>query len=96
MTIVDRDAVLNVARLASLSLREDEVEPLANDLAAIVRYVEQLGELDLGGVPPTLQVGEGAGLREDEPRAGLSHEEALAAAPRVEGGGFSVPTFVEP
>jgi aspartyl-tRNA(Asn)/glutamyl-tRNA(Gln) amidotransferase subunit C len=95
MSTASRDTVLHVARLASLSLAEEEVDPLARDLAAIVGYVEQLGELDLAGVPPTLQVGEGSGLREDEPRAGLSHDDALAAAPRAEGGGFSVPTFVE-
>ena len=95
MSTVTRDTVLHVARLASLSLAEEEVDPLARDLAAIVSYVEQLGELDLEAVPPTRQVGEGSGLREDEPVPGLSHEDALAAAPRTEGGGFSVPTFVE-
>ncbi|HZU83011.1 MAG TPA: Asp-tRNA(Asn)/Glu-tRNA(Gln) amidotransferase subunit GatC [Polyangiaceae bacterium] len=33
--------------------------------------------------------------RADEPRPGLTHEEALAQAPRVEQDGFAVPTFVE-
>jgi aspartyl-tRNA(Asn)/glutamyl-tRNA(Gln) amidotransferase subunit C len=89
--------VRHVAKLASLSLTEAEEEKLAGELDAIVRYVEQLGTLDTAGVEPTTSVASGgvAGLREDEPRAGLSREEALDQAPRVENDGFAVPTFVE-
>ena len=36
------------------------------------------------------------GLRPDEARPGLSHEEAMAQAPRASQGGFAVPPFVEP
>jgi aspartyl-tRNA(Asn)/glutamyl-tRNA(Gln) amidotransferase subunit C len=36
------------------------------------------------------------GVRPDEARPGLSHEEAMAQAPRASQGGFAVPPFVEP
>jgi aspartyl-tRNA(Asn)/glutamyl-tRNA(Gln) amidotransferase subunit C len=93
---IDRDVVLHVASLASLSLSEGEVERFAAELGKIVAHVEQLDALDTGGVAATahLQL-QGTPLREDEVRPGLSHEDALAQAPRVDAEGFAVPAFVE-
>jgi len=87
-----RETVLHVAALASLSLDDDEVTALATDLAAIVQYVEQLSAVDTEGlargpITPT------ASLRPDEPQPGLTHDDALAQAPRAVDGGFAVPPF---
>ncbi|MDP9152157.1 MAG: Asp-tRNA(Asn)/Glu-tRNA(Gln) amidotransferase subunit GatC [Myxococcota bacterium] len=93
---VDRQLVVRVANLASLSLSDAEVERFASELARIVEHVEKLDELDTRDVPATAHVQlDRLPLREDEPLPGLSHEEALAQAPTVEGGGFAVATFVE-
>ena len=43
---VSKKDVEYVAELARLSFEEDEKEGLANDLNAILGYVEKLGELD--------------------------------------------------
>ena len=88
--------VQHVARLASLSLSEPEAARFAKDLASIVAYVAQLDELDTRDVPPTAHVQlDRTPWREDEPAPCLSHEDALAQAPRVEEEGFAVPAFVE-
>jgi aspartyl-tRNA(Asn)/glutamyl-tRNA(Gln) amidotransferase subunit C len=88
--------VQHVAKLASLSLSEAEAQRFADELAAIVRYVAQLDELDTRDVPPTAHVAlDRMPLRADEPRPCLSHEDALAQAPSVDAGSFAVPTFVE-
>jgi aspartyl-tRNA(Asn)/glutamyl-tRNA(Gln) amidotransferase subunit C len=93
---VDRALVLRVARLASLSLSDEETDRFAAELARIVGYVEQLQQLDTRDVPPTAHVHlERAPWRDDEPKPGLSRDEVLAQAPRVEHEGFAVPTFVE-
>jgi aspartyl-tRNA(Asn)/glutamyl-tRNA(Gln) amidotransferase subunit C len=93
---VDRALVLHVAKLASLSLSGPEVETLAHELAGIVGYVELLDQLDTRDVPPTAHMQlDRLPLRDDEPQPCLSHDEALAQAPRVERGGFAVPTFIE-
>ncbi len=44
-----------------------------------------------GGAAPAKE----SGLRDDEVRPGLSHEEALDQAPRAAGGGFAVPRFLD-
>ncbi len=95
--MIDRDEVLHVARLARLKLGEDEIEPLARELSAILDHVAHIGELDLEGVAPTSHVVADAmptypALRADEPRESLPREVALAQAPAVSGEGFSVPS----
>lgn len=94
---IDRARVLHVAKLAALSLSDAEADALAGDLAKIVAHVEELGALDTSDVPPTASVHapRGDGWRADEMREGLSHDDALAAAPRADHDGFAVPTFVE-
>src|SRR5271157_5348312 len=80
--VIDRDEVLHVARLARLELGEEELEPMARELSAVLDHIATIGELDLDDVPPTSHVVEmTGGLRPDEPRACLPREVALAQAP---------------
>jgi aspartyl-tRNA(Asn)/glutamyl-tRNA(Gln) amidotransferase subunit C len=93
---IDRALVLQVAKLASLSLSGPEADGFAQELARIMGHVELLDQLDTSGVEPTAHVQlDRLPWREDEPKPGLSHHDALAQAPRVERGGFAVPTFIE-
>ena len=91
--MIDREEVLHVARLARLALEEDELEPMARELSAVLDHIAKIGELDLGDVPPTSHVVELTGrLRPDEPRPCLPREIVLAQAPAVSGEGFLVPS----
>jgi aspartyl-tRNA(Asn)/glutamyl-tRNA(Gln) amidotransferase subunit C len=93
---IDGKLVRHVAMLASLSLSDAEAVRFAGELAKIVEYVAQLDALDTSGVTPTAHVQlDRMPLRADEPTPCLTHEEALAQAPRVEGEGFAVPAFVD-
>ena len=91
--MIDREQVLHVARLARLELDDEEVSRMVGELSDVLDHIERIGELDLEGVAPTSHVVEVANaLREDEPRASLPPEVALAAAPEVVAEGFSVPS----
>jgi aspartyl-tRNA(Asn)/glutamyl-tRNA(Gln) amidotransferase subunit C len=91
--VVDREEVLHVARLARLALSEDELEPMARELSAVLNHIAKIGELDLVDVPPTTHVVEVTGrLRPDEPRASLPREVVFEQAPAVSGDGFLVPS----
>jgi aspartyl-tRNA(Asn)/glutamyl-tRNA(Gln) amidotransferase subunit C len=91
--VIERDEVLHVARLARLALGEEEVEPMARELSAVLDHVAKIGELDLDDVPATSHVVEvTGGLRPDEPRPCLPRELALSQAPAVSDGGFLVPS----
>jgi len=91
--MIDREEVLHVARLARLKLSDEEVEPMARELSAVLDHVAKISELDLDSVEPTTHVAEVTGrLRPDEPRSSLPREVVLSQAPAVSGEGFLVPS----
>jgi aspartyl-tRNA(Asn)/glutamyl-tRNA(Gln) amidotransferase subunit C len=93
------EEVRRVAELASLALRDDEVERMAKDLDNILSHIDKLNELDTTGVEPMAQVlfdsEETATLREDRERPSLTNAEALANAPVSGSGYFKVPRVIE-
>jgi aspartyl-tRNA(Asn)/glutamyl-tRNA(Gln) amidotransferase subunit C len=91
--VIDRDEVLHVARLARLALGEDELEPMARELSAVLDHIAKIAELDLEGVAPSTHVVEvTGGLRPDVPRPSLERGVVLEQAPAVSGEGFLVPS----
>lgn len=56
MTKLSREDVLKLAQLARLGLTEEEVAEFADELSAILQYVEQLSGVDVDGLEPTSQV----------------------------------------
>jgi aspartyl-tRNA(Asn)/glutamyl-tRNA(Gln) amidotransferase subunit C len=91
--VIGREEVLHVAQLARLALAEEEIEPMARELSAVLDHVARIGELDLDGVAPTSHVVDLTGaLRADEPWPCLPREVALAQAPAVSDDGFQVPS----
>ncbi len=88
--------VEHVARLARLALSPEELERFRHQLGVILEHAERVREVAAEDVPPTAQPVPRANVfRPDEPRPGLSHEEALAGAPEVQDGRFKVPRIVE-
>ena len=90
--MIPREEVAHVARLARLHFDDDELIRLQGELSTIIDYVQQIGQLDLAGVPPTAHaVAVQNVFRPDVPRPSLSQDQALANAPAVEAGHFAVP-----
>lgn len=86
MADLSRDDVLKLARLARLSLTDDEVNEFTAELAEILKYVEQLDSVDTEGLLPTSQV---TGLvnvtRPDEIRSyGYEPRDLLKNVPQTE------------
>ena len=78
-----REDILHLAKLSNLTLDDQEVEGLRQDLDNIVGYISQLDELDTENIEPTYQVFEMENVwREDEilPQD-ASREELIALAP---------------
>lgn len=88
--------VERVAGLARLELSREEKKKFARQLNEILLYMEKLDELDTDKAEPLTQVLPlGNVLRKDEPRSGLSQEEALKNAPEKKDGLFKVPPVIE-
>lgn len=96
MPLIDRAQVLHVAKLARLTLADDEVPVITAQLERILEHIGQLSEVDTEGVEPTAHVGvDRLPLREDLVAPSLDRAAVLAAAPDTAGHGFVVPAFVE-
>jgi aspartyl-tRNA(Asn)/glutamyl-tRNA(Gln) amidotransferase subunit C len=77
-----RADVDRIATLARLELSETEKDLFVHQLSHVLEYAEQIQQIDTTGVPPTSHVlSSRAVTRDDEPRPGLSVEDALANAP---------------
>ena len=87
--------VQHIAKLAKLSFSAEELQKMANELDAIVGYMEQLKELNIEGVPPTSHVLDLSNVfREDEVQPALPVEEVLRNAPVRKQSYFSVPKVI--
>ncbi|HEX2503029.1 MAG TPA: Asp-tRNA(Asn)/Glu-tRNA(Gln) amidotransferase subunit GatC [Miltoncostaeaceae bacterium] len=92
--MIDDATVRHVARLARLHLEPQEEDRMRVELSGILDHVERIQSLDLDDVPPTTHVIERQNvMRDDEPRPGLSQEEALREAPEVVEDKFAVVRF---
>jgi aspartyl-tRNA(Asn)/glutamyl-tRNA(Gln) amidotransferase subunit C len=92
-SMIDREQVLHVAKLARLRLSDEEVERMASELSGILEHVERISELDLDGVDPTSHVIALENVfRPDEPRPSWSRDEVLEPAPDPASGAFRVPS----
>ena len=93
--MLSRADVEKVASLARLQLSETELETMTGQLAGIVRYVDQLAEVNTDGVEPMAHAIEVTNVfAEDVVEPSLPREEALANAPRHNGRGYLVPAVL--
>jgi aspartyl-tRNA(Asn)/glutamyl-tRNA(Gln) amidotransferase subunit C len=89
------EVVSKVARLARLTLSEDELERATVQLADMLEHFADIDALDLDDVEPMSQpIPLVNVMRDDVELPGLDHDEVLAAAPDSEDGRFRVPPIV--
>jgi aspartyl-tRNA(Asn)/glutamyl-tRNA(Gln) amidotransferase subunit C len=86
----------HVAKLARLSLTDDEKARLKEQLGVILEHAAKVGEVAADHVPPTASAIPRANVfREDVPEPSLPVEESLRNAPGREGDLFRVPRIAE-
>jgi aspartyl-tRNA(Asn)/glutamyl-tRNA(Gln) amidotransferase subunit C len=93
---LDQATVRRIARLARIHVEEADVARLQTEMNAILGWIEQLGEVDVEGVPPLTGGAQIAlRLRDDDVTDGGEMEAVLANAPDRVGNFFTVPKVVE-
>ena len=99
MERIRNEELERIARLAGLSLSDEEKELLCSDLSRIVPYMERIAELDLSFDSEDDAAGksnpEETFLREDRSALSDISEKILAQAPLSKDGMFTVPRTVE-
>jgi aspartyl-tRNA(Asn)/glutamyl-tRNA(Gln) amidotransferase subunit C len=98
---IDRKQVAKIAALARIRMSDEELDRMVPELNGILKWVEQLGEVDCTGVEPmTAVIPNKLRLRDDvvdaDPLTGGGvRDEVLANAPAAEHGFFAVPKVIE-
>ena len=83
--------VEHIAKLANLPLTDEEVSKFELQLSEILRYVDQLQQVDTSSVSETSQVtGLENVLRADSAKSSLSQEEAISNTKSQHNGLFQV------
>ncbi len=89
---ITEDDVRKVATLSRLRLSDDEVHRHAEQLEAVLGYVETMNQVDIEGVEPMPHAVDQVNVwREDVPSEPLSPEVILSRAPKADGAFFEVP-----
>lgn len=93
---VDRDTVRRIAHLARIAAPEEELPQIERELNGILKWVEQLNEVDVAAVEPMASVhDEALRWRSDEVNDGGYPQDIVANAPLREKSFFAVPKVVE-
>jgi aspartyl-tRNA(Asn)/glutamyl-tRNA(Gln) amidotransferase subunit C len=93
---VDATTVRRIAHLARIAVAEDEIEHLQGELNAMLRFVEQLSEVNVEGVEPmTSVIPMEMKARQDVVTDGGIADDIVGNAPATEGHFFLVPKVVE-
>jgi aspartyl-tRNA(Asn)/glutamyl-tRNA(Gln) amidotransferase subunit C len=93
---IDATTVKKVASLARIAISDGEADRLVPELNNILGWIEQLGEVDTGGIEPmTAVIPNKLRLREDVVTEPDQRDAVLANAPQAEHGFFAVPKVIE-
>ena len=94
--MITKQQVEHVAKLARLSLTENEVALYTEQLSNILGYIDQLNEVNTEGIEPMTQpIPTVNVMREDIVKKQFERSEVLSNAPHEEYGFFRVPKIGE-
>jgi aspartyl-tRNA(Asn)/glutamyl-tRNA(Gln) amidotransferase subunit C len=94
--MIDRETVMNVARLARLGLSEEEIGIFGAQLSSILGHIQILQEVDVSGISPTAHASRLTNItREDVSRPSYPTEVLLANAPEQEENSLKVNAVLE-
>jgi aspartyl-tRNA(Asn)/glutamyl-tRNA(Gln) amidotransferase subunit C len=94
MARVTAETVDHVARLAHLSLSDEERTTFTRQLDQVLEYAESIQSLDTADVPPMSHALAERSFRPDVPSASLERERVLEDAPDPAEGLFRVPRII--
>jgi len=93
---IDVDEVKKIARLASLDVKDEDIQSYATNLSNILDLVEQMNAVDTTGVTPMSHPFEAVQrLREDVVTDENRRDDFMAIAPASEDGLYLVPKVIE-
>ena len=92
----NKNSTIKLAKLARLSVNDDQLNSLEKDLKSILKFIDQLKEINTEDIDPTSNsLDQKLILRDDIAENTLSNEDLLKNVPESELGFFVVPKVIE-
>lgn len=97
MATFNKETIRSLIQLSRIDCTEEEQERLLQDLEKIIRYFEQLEEINTDNIPPCNHVLEGMHnvMRDDIVGNTMPREEFLTNAPSQIGGMIRIPPVIK-
>jgi aspartyl-tRNA(Asn)/glutamyl-tRNA(Gln) amidotransferase subunit C len=93
---IDKKTAIKIAKLARITVSEEKLDNLSEELSSILRFMEQLNEANVEGVKPMVSIAPmQAEFREDIVSDGNYRDKILKNAPHQSEGFFAVPKVIE-
>ena len=93
---IDKDTVKHISKLARISLDENKVDSLSKDLSSIMKFIENLNNLNTDKtVPLTSIINASLKSRKDEVKDGKIRDQILKNSPEKNDEFFVVPKVIE-
>ena len=93
---ISKETVKYIANLARIELSEEELKKFSLQLNDVLRYIDQLKEVDISSTLPTAHVLPIENVkRKDNLHSSFDSERVLKNAPSKEGLFFKVPRVIE-
>lgn len=93
--MIDKKTVEHIAKLARLSITDQEAQEYSEQLSKVLSYFEQISKVDTKGIEPLVTASDMQTFwRDDIAKKELSAEEIVANAPEKTGHLFTVPPVV--
>ncbi len=93
---VNRQEILEVARLARLGVDESTADSYANDITKVLNLMHTLGNVDTTGITPLSNIHEvHQDMRPDAARHDIDRARNQSVAPAVEDGLYLVPQVID-
>ena len=93
---IDKDTVKHISKLARISLDEKKVDSLSKDLTSIMRFIENLNNLNTDKIEPlTSIINASLNSRKDDVKDGKIRDQILKNSPEKNEEFFVVPKVIE-
>ncbi len=92
MTKISREEVLNIARISHIALRDEEIEPLIEQLEQVLSYAERVVQVATNVEEPSTK---NINIFREDLVIPQDPEPILAQAPEREGNYFVVPMILD-
>jgi aspartyl-tRNA(Asn)/glutamyl-tRNA(Gln) amidotransferase subunit C len=93
---INKDTIKKISKLARISVTNEETDRLEKDLNSIIKFVEQLKELNTDKITPIASVSDQTlTMNKDEIKKINEKEEILKNAPEKNSNYYIVPKVIE-